>query len=99
MFKNKLIPSFIDNDDAAGRGGPCHHTHESVTSGLLQLHDTLQCCQCQSLEVHGQVNARRVAAILFVEYCLLCTAGRGTLDVEDVEDVEDVADVEDVKDV
>ena len=33
------------------------------------------------------------------EYCLLCTAGRGTLDVEDVEDVEDVADVEDVKDV
>ena len=35
----------------------------------------------------------------FFEYCLLCTAGRGTLDVEDVEDVEDVADVEDVKDV
>ena len=35
----------------------------------------------------------------FGEYCLLCTAGRGTLDAEDVEDVEDVADVEDVKDV
>ena len=34
-----------------------------------------------------------------LEYCLLCTAGRGTLDAEDVEDVEDVADVEDVKDV
>ena len=37
--------------------------------------------------------------VQMLEYCLLCTAGRGTLDVEDVEDVEDVADVEDVKDV
>ena len=33
-----------------------------------------------------------------LEYCLLCTAGRGTLDVEDVEDVADVEDVKDVED-
>ena len=42
---------------------------------------------------------KNLLSLPIMEYCLLCTAGRGTLDVEDVEDVEDVADVEDVKDV
>ena len=35
LLNSRLIKLLIDNDDVAGRGGPCHHTHESVSSGLF----------------------------------------------------------------
>ena len=35
LLNSRLIKLLIDNDDVAGRGGPCHHAHESVSRGLF----------------------------------------------------------------